>query len=74
VRTTLAIDDDVLAVAKEIAEQRGASLGDVISELSRAGIEARRAPINRTRRIPTFTPRPGSRPVTTDDVRRALDE
>jgi hypothetical protein len=34
-RTTLAIDDDVLAAAKALAAQRKLSLGEIISELAR---------------------------------------
>lgn len=34
-RTTLAIDDDVLAAAKALAAQRNRSVGEVISELAR---------------------------------------
>lgn len=34
-RTTLDIDDDLLAAAKELARQRGRSAGQVISELLR---------------------------------------
>jgi hypothetical protein len=34
-RTTLAIDDDVLAAAKALASQRNRSVGEIISELAR---------------------------------------
>ncbi|WP_294536743.1 CopG family transcriptional regulator [uncultured Rhodoblastus sp.] len=34
-RTTLAIDDDVLAAARALAAQRNRSLGEIISELAR---------------------------------------
>lgn len=37
-RTTLAIDDDVLEAAKAIAGQSHRSLGDVISELARKSL------------------------------------
>ena len=36
-RTTVTIDDDVLAVARALAGQRGCSLGSAISELARRG-------------------------------------
>jgi len=38
VRTTLSLDDDVLASARVLARQRGESLGAVISELARKGL------------------------------------
>jgi len=34
-RTTLAIDDDILAAAKEMAATEGKSVGEVISTLAR---------------------------------------
>jgi hypothetical protein len=34
-RTTLAIDDDVLAAAKEMAASEGKNVGEVISKLAR---------------------------------------
>jgi len=39
-RTTLAIDDDVLEVAKSLAHTRHISIGEVLSELARKGINA----------------------------------
>lgn len=38
-RTTLDIDDAVLAAAKEIARTRGETTGMVISELARKGLQ-----------------------------------
>ncbi len=38
-RTTLSIDDDVMLAARAIADQRGASIGAVISELARASLD-----------------------------------
>ncbi len=37
-RTTLAIDDDVLAAAKHLAERERKSVGEVISALARQGL------------------------------------
>lgn len=37
-RTTVRLDDDVLASARVLARQRGESLGAVISELARRGL------------------------------------
>jgi hypothetical protein len=41
-RTTLDIDDDVLQAAKEIAEVRGQTAGQVVSELLRKAIQSPR--------------------------------
>ena len=37
-RTTLQLDDDVLAAARVLARQRRRSLGDVISDLARQAL------------------------------------
>jgi len=37
-RTTLAIDDDILTAARHLAEREQKSLGEVISELARQGL------------------------------------
>ena len=37
-RTTIAIDDDVLLAAKALARREGSSVGAVISELARKGL------------------------------------
>ncbi len=73
-RTTLVIDDDVLAAARELAEHRGVGIGKVISELSREGIEATKRPTQRHGRVPTFAPRKGAPLITTEAVLNALDE
>ncbi len=37
-RTTLALDDDVLEAARALAEQRRVSLGEIVSELARQSL------------------------------------
>ena len=41
-RTTLAIDDDVLNAAKSIARQQRRSIGEVVSDLARRSLRPRR--------------------------------
>ena len=43
-RTTLAIDDDVLVAAKAIAQQQRKSVGEVVSELARRALRRPNAP------------------------------
>ena len=38
-RTTVTIDDDVLAVARALADRDGTSLGTALSELARRGFK-----------------------------------
>ena len=47
VRTTLAIDDDVLTAAKAIAQQRHMSVGEVVSELARRALRRPGPPASR---------------------------
>jgi hypothetical protein len=73
-RTTLAIDDDVLAAAKEMAATEQKSVGEVISALARNGMR----PINTRRRtrngIPLLAARPGAPRVTSELVRLLQEE
>lgn len=72
-RTTLAIDDDVLVAAKAIADQQDRSLGDVISDLARKSLRKPLPPAERNG-IPLLAVRPGAPPVTLDTVNALRDE
>jgi hypothetical protein len=73
-RTTLAIDDDILAAAKEMAAAERRSIGEVISSLARQAL--RPAPPTHPIRngVPLLALRPGSPRVTSELVRRLQDE
>ena len=66
-RTTLAIDEDVLVAVKALAAQQRRSVGDVISDLARRSLHRPQAGGERNG-IPLLSPRPGSPPVTLDLV------
>jgi len=51
-RTTLAIDDDVLKAAKAIARQRRLTVGQVVSELARTALR----PVAATTRVRNGVP------------------
>lgn len=72
-RTTLAIDDDVLAVAKAMAAQQQRSLGEVISDLARGSLHRPRAGGERNG-IPLLVPHPDAPPVTLETVNTLRDE
>ncbi len=55
-RTTLELDDDLLQVARQLAAQRGTTMGQVISELVRKALAPMAAPRVRTG-VPLFAPR-----------------
>jgi hypothetical protein len=60
-RTTLDLDDDVLAAAKDIAVVRRTTLGKVVSELMRRAIEPQHAPALRNG-VPLLARRPAGAP------------
>jgi hypothetical protein len=61
-RTTLELDDDLLAAAKQLARQQGVTLGQLISELARQSLAAR-APQKVRNGALLFVPKSGvSRP------------
>ena len=72
-RTTLAIDDDVLAVAKAMAAQQHRSLGEVISDLARRSLNRPQAGGERNG-IPLLIPRPDAPLVTLELVNDLRDE
>jgi hypothetical protein len=72
VRTTLEIDDDVVAAARELAAAERRSLGSVISELARRGLTP--AQVETDGELPVIRVPPGTPPITPEMVRRALDE
>jgi hypothetical protein len=73
-RTTLAIDDDVLAAAREIATSQKKSVGEVISILSRTALSP--APSQRKTRngVPLLAIRADAPRVTSELVRQLQEE
>lgn len=73
-RTTLKLDEDVLAAARALAQQQGKTLGEVVSALARRGLQpATAAPVRRNgiRLLPVCE---GARPATLELVNRLRDE
>ncbi len=77
-RTTLAIDDDILAAARHLAEREQRSLGEVVSSLARQGLarSPRARPSRNMQRngIPLLPARQPSVPVTLELVNLLRDE
>ena len=73
-RTTLAIDDDVLAAAKEMAATERKSVGEVISALARTAMLP--SPSNRKTRngVPLLAVRQGAARVTSELVRQLQED
>jgi len=73
VRTTLTIDDDILKAARSLADARSASLGSVLSELARKGLECSRSAGSRNG-FPVFPVSSKAQPITLEDVKRWEDD
>ncbi|HRQ65057.1 MAG TPA: hypothetical protein PKZ76_09375 [Xanthomonadaceae bacterium] len=77
-RTTLDIDDDVLAAAKALARRERKSAGAVLSELARRGLHAstavRATQVAETRPFYGFDPLPARGVVVTDALIDRLRE
>jgi hypothetical protein len=73
-RTTLTIDDDVLAAAKSLADVQHKTTGEVLSALARQALQ----PTHPTRRyrngVPLLEVKPNSTPVTMELVNQLRDE
>ena len=75
-RTTLTIDDELLAAARSLARDKSESVGRAVCDLIRRGLNATPR-VNKATRSPGFpvfsVPR-DAHPITLMDVRRAEDE
>ena len=69
-RTTVTIDDDVLAVARALAERTGSSLGGALSELARRGFRSAESAAGEDGTV--FAIADDAEPITSDDVYRSL--
>jgi hypothetical protein len=72
VRTTLDIEDDLLAMARDLARQRKATMGQVVSELIRKAV----APQSQARirnGVPLFIPKRGAKKPNLELVNRLRD-
>ena len=75
-RTTLAIDDDVLMAARHLAERQSKTIGEVVSALARQGLRDRpssRQPAVRNG-IVLLAKRKNAAPVTLDLVNELRDD
>ena len=74
-RTTLAIDDDILATARHLAERDRKSVGEVISTLARQGLARGSRPARTERNgVPLLPSRRAAAPVTPELVNQLRDE
>ncbi|MCH8474035.1 MAG: hypothetical protein LAT55_02280 [Opitutales bacterium] len=72
-RTTLDIDADVLAAAKELAAQEKTTTGRILTRLARRGLSPEPGPTPRVRNGIEMLPRRGE-PITLDHVQSIMDK
>lgn len=73
-RTTLAIDDDVLAAAKEMAATERKSVGEVISALARTAMRPAPSKLKMRNGVLLLPVRSGAQRVTSELVRQLQEE
>lgn len=73
-RTTLAIDDDVLAAAKSLAARQRRSVGEVISDLARQSMRPKSGRRALRNGVPLLATRAEGIPVTLELVNRLRDD
>ena len=73
-RTTLAIDDDVLTAAKEMAAAQNKTVGEVISSLARQGLNPVKSRRKTRNGVPLLPVRTGISRVTSELVRQLREE
>lgn len=73
-RTTLSIDDDVLAAAKGLAAAQHRSIGNILSSLARQALQPNAPSSTKRNGVPLLTPRTGAEIVTPELVNRLRDE
>ncbi|MDQ6751395.1 MAG: antitoxin [Actinomycetota bacterium] len=71
-RTTLDLDDELMAVARDLATANRQSLGSVISDLARRGLT--RARVEADGDLPVIRVPAGTPAITPQMVRRAVEE
>lgn len=73
-RTTLAIDDDVLAAAKGLAAQQRKTVGEVISDLARKSLSGRASSGTLRNGVPLLRAAGHPAPVTSGLVKKLQDD
>ena len=76
-RTTVDLDDDVLAAVRSLARAQGRSMGAVLSALARRGLADRTKIAEDTSGsggFPVFDVPSGGRPITSEMVREIQDD
>jgi hypothetical protein len=72
-KASLQIDDDVYEAAERLASSKNRSVGEVLSDLARKGLDAERRQVEEGR-FPVFSVSKDSPPITIEMVESAFDD
>ncbi|MDQ8205637.1 hypothetical protein [Pelagicoccus sp. SDUM812003] len=73
-RTTVNLDEDIIQSAKALAERYNKTLGQVLSELARKGLQKRKTQLGTRNGIPILNPSSvDTTPLTIDEVNELRD-
>lgn len=73
-RTTLALDDDVVVAARNIARRDGRTMGEVVSDLVRRSLKGEQSRVAARHDLPIFDRKDHSVVVTLDLVNALRDD
>lgn len=75
-RTTISIDEDILAAAHSLSVERKVSMGRIISDLARKGLRGQSLSYCKPGpdELPVFSVREGASPITPDMIKSAEDD
>lgn len=73
-RTTITLDDDVFMAAKHIAETKTISMGAVISDLVKKGLQSNLGKVDKKHGFPVFKVPADAQPITLEHVKMLEDE
>lgn len=73
-RTTVTIDDDVLAAAKGLAALEHKTVGEVISSLARKSLRSQQTSVQTRNGVPLLPIQPNARAATLELVNQLRDE
>lgn len=72
-RTTINIEDDLMKAIRNLAHERGQSLGAIVSDLIRKGLHPKKTEAH-SNDFPVFMMKEGAPPLTPEMVDAALEE
>ena len=72
-RTTVDLDEDILRTAKQLARENEQSLGRVLSDLARRGLEPPAPKLKTRNGVPLLMPKRGAKMFTSEHVKELLE-